>query len=203
MGGWAIGLCLGFTVTVFGLHPLLMRRAGGSSGWMPSLGGSRMERLANLLFLTSCGLDLLGPALVIGGVLHPFGPADVPPVHAAGFILFALALPLAIVAQRNMGRAWRTGVDPANAAPLVTSGVFTVVRNPLYTVMLATSLGTALLVPSVISPPALAGCLLAIEVQARRVEEPFLERRHGESYRRYAAGVGRFLPVLGRLHPPA
>ena len=33
------------------------------------------------------------------------------------------------------------------------------------------------------------------------VEEPCLRRIHGDAYRRYAAGTGRFLPRIGRLRP--
>jgi protein-S-isoprenylcysteine O-methyltransferase Ste14 len=32
----------------------------------------------------------------------------------------------------------------------------------------------------------------------RQVEEPYLVRTHGEAYRSWAAGVGRFLPGIGR-----
>ncbi|MFN2568916.1 MAG: isoprenylcysteine carboxylmethyltransferase family protein [Candidatus Dormibacteria bacterium] len=155
-----------------------------------------------MLFLAGCGLDLLGPVLVLTGRLDPVGGVDIMPMHAAGLVVFALALPVTIIAQRDLGGAWRTGIDPTTAAPLVTTGVFTVVRNPIYTIMVATSLGVALLVPTIVSPLALAGCLIAIEVQTRRVEEPFLEQRHGGSYRSYASRVGRFVPVLGRLQTP-
>jgi protein-S-isoprenylcysteine O-methyltransferase Ste14 len=40
---------------------------------------------------------------------------------------------------------------------------------------------------------------LALELQVRAVEEPYLIRSHGDAYRAYAARVGRFLPGIGRL----
>ena len=38
---------------------------------------------------------------------------------------------------------------------------------------------------------------LAIELQVRAVEEPYLEHTHGVTYRTYGSRVGRFLPGLG------
>jgi len=36
-----------------------------------------------------------------------------------------------------------------------------------------------------------------IELQVRLVEEPYLTAKHGDSYRDYAARVGRFVPGVG------
>ena len=44
---------------------------------------------------------------------------------------------------------------------------------------------------------------VAVQVRTRRVEEPYLLAAHGEDYRRYAAGVGRFVPWTGRIPAPA
>ena len=41
--------------------------------------------------------------------------------------------------------------------------------------------------------------LVGIELQVRRIEEPYLARVHGTAYADYAARTGRFLPRLGRL----
>ena len=40
--------------------------------------------------------------------------------------------------------------------------------------------------------------LVALELQVRGVEEPYLRAVHGSHYRAYEAEVGRFLPALGR-----
>jgi protein-S-isoprenylcysteine O-methyltransferase Ste14 len=39
--------------------------------------------------------------------------------------------------------------------------------------------------------------LIAVELQVRFVEEPYLLRTHGQRYRDYASRVGRFVPGLG------
>jgi protein-S-isoprenylcysteine O-methyltransferase Ste14 len=71
--------------------------------------------------------------------------------------------------------------------------------------MIPTVVGLVLLVPSVIAIAALGALLAGLELQVRVVEEPHLLRVHGDSYRDYAARVGRFVPGIGLLHgdPPA
>ena len=98
-----------------------------------------------------------------------------------------------------MGDSWRIGVDEEERTALVTSGPFAVVRNPIFAAMLPTSLGLALLVPNVVALAGLAALVIALEIQVRLVEEPYLLRAHGDAYSEYAARVGRFVPGLGRL----
>jgi protein-S-isoprenylcysteine O-methyltransferase Ste14 len=74
------------------------------------------------------------------------------------------------------------------------------VRNPIYTGMIAAVLGLALLVPNVVAVASVAVLFVALEVQTRFVEEPYLLRVHGQSYRSWASETGRFLPGMGRLH---
>lgn len=98
-----------------------------------------------------------------------------------------------------MGSSWRDDVDPPERTALVVHGPFAIVRNPIYTAALAWALGLALLVPN---PFALAGPVLlwlGLELQVRRVEEPYTRRIHGPAYQQYAARVGRFLPGIGGL----
>ena len=45
---------------------------------------------------------------------------------------------------------------------------------------------------------ALGAAVFSLEVQVRFVEEPYLRRTHGESYRAYEREVGRFVPLMGR-----
>jgi len=64
--------------------------------------------------------------------------------------------------------------------------------------MLPTALGLTLLVPSWVSLLGLAGLTLALELQVRLVEEPYLLSVHGHAYADYATRVGRFFPGVGR-----
>ena len=114
-------------------------------------------------------------------------------------MLFAAGLAVIVFSQQWMGRSWRIGVDEQERTELVCTGPFALVRNPIYTGMIAAVLGLALLVPNVIAAASVALLLAALEVQTRLVEEPYLLRVHGSSYGSWASRTGRFLPGVGRL----
>lgn len=62
--------------------------------------------------------------------------------------------------------------------------------------MICFALGSALVVPTVIT---VVGALVAtagIWAQVQLVEEPHLRRQHGTSYDAYLQGAGRFLPKV-------
>jgi protein-S-isoprenylcysteine O-methyltransferase Ste14 len=44
---------------------------------------------------------------------------------------------------------------------------------------------------------------VAVELQVRVVEEPYLLAMHGSAYVSYAVRAGRFVPRIGRMRAPA
>jgi protein-S-isoprenylcysteine O-methyltransferase Ste14 len=46
----------------------------------------------------------------------------------------------ALVAQTQMGRSWRAGLDLSNDDALITRGLFGIVRHPFYASSIAASL---------------------------------------------------------------
>ena len=96
-----------------------------------------------------------------------------------------------------MGDSWRIGVDPTETTTLVRKGVFGFVRNPIFTAMLTFGLGIALVTPNVVAVVGFVLLVATIEIQVRVVEEPYLSTKHGDDYRDYLAGVGRFVPGIG------
>ena len=99
-----------------------------------------------------------------------------------------------------MGDSWRVGVDHDERTELVTDGPFPM-PNPVFAGMIPVGVGIALLVPSVVAIIAVALLIAALEIQTRKVEEPYLLATHGDRYADYARRVGRFLPGVGRLAP--
>jgi protein-S-isoprenylcysteine O-methyltransferase Ste14 len=131
-----------------------------------------------------------GPAAV-GVIVLP------PPVAGLGWALVAASLGVLVLAQAQMGAAWRIGIDH-RATPLVTQGLYGVVRNPIYSAMDLVLAGVVLVAPSPWSLAAALGVAVALAVQTR-LEEEHLALLHGPTYHAYAARVGRFVPGLGRL----
>lgn len=150
---------------------------------------------------TISGIGILfaiaAPAAELAG-LEPIPGLDIALLRWPGLALAILGIAGTLGAQAAMGESWRPDIDPDARAPLVTTGPFRLVRNPVLTCTLATALGLALIVPNVLAALMLGAFVIGIHIQVKLVEEPFLERAHGEAYRRYAQRTGRFLPGIGR-----
>lgn len=200
MSALALSLYVVFVGVVFGLRSIVQRRRTGSSGWRGISGrpGSP-EWLGGVLFAVALLLGVAAPLLSLLGVAEPVAALDLTALHVAGLALVAAGTALTLAAQLAMGDGWRIGVDADERTELVTGGPFAVVRNPFFAAMLPAALGFALLVPTVVSLAALLALAVALELQTRVVEEPYLRRVHGDAYAAYAARTGRFLPGVGRL----
>jgi protein-S-isoprenylcysteine O-methyltransferase Ste14 len=171
------------------------------TGLVPNLGRDEPgspQRWSRLLSVLGVALAVAAPFAELLG-LDPIPFLDRPAVRWTGFGLAVAGIGGTLAAQSAMGDSWRGDVDPDVRTPLVTTGPFNLVRNPILTCTLVTALGLALMVPNVFAVLMLAAFVVALQIQVRLVEEPYLERVHGDAYRRYAARTGRFLPGIGRL----
>lgn len=185
---------------LFVLRTILHWRNTGSTGIKGFHGGvGSLQWFAGRAVSLGFMLAVLGPIGALrgwpGGVLLVSSNG----LHQLGALLALLGIVGGLVAQQMMGSSWRVGVDESETTTLVTDGLFAWARNPIFTSMLLSAAGFALLVPNVL---VLLGCALTvagIEAQVRVVEEPYLLKTHGRTYEAYAARVGRFLPGVGRL----
>ena len=199
----ALALYVVYGLLAFGLRSLLQLRATGSAGFH-GVGGKvgSAEWLAGAGFAVAILLGFAAPIAALAG-LEPIGSGESESLFWAGLVIALAGIAATVVAQISMGDSWRIGVDPAERTRLVTVGAFRLVRNPIFAAMIPTALGLALMVPNVLAAAGFAGLLIALELQVRIVEEPYLRVAHGETYGRYASRVGRFVPGVGRLAEPA
>ena len=184
----------------FGLRAAVHYRRTGTTGYVGLSGRPfSVEWSAGVLFATAVVAAGLAPIAQLGGLATPVGPLDVGPAHALGVACALAGIVGTLVAQLAMGASWRIGVDRTARTTLVSAGPFRFVRNPIFTWMTVASAGLALMTPNVLALASFAALVVALEIQVRAVEEPYLLRVHGEAYRRYAAATGRFVPRIGRL----
>ena len=184
----------------FGMRSAIQKIRTGSTGFRGISGSpGSIEWTGGVLFVVAIVLGVLAPVLDLAGVLDPIGALNGDYGHAAGYGLFLGGLLTTLVAQFAMGESWRIGVDETERTELVTDGPFAAVRNPIFAGMIPVSIGLALLVPNFVSLLAVIALVVALEIQTRLIEEPYLLRTHGADYRDYAARVGRFFPRIGRL----
>lgn len=124
---------------------------------------------------------------VIGPIALPFAEARL----IAGWIVLAAAFAWIAVAQTQMGRSWRIGVDPQKTE-LKAAGLFARSRNPIFLGMRAMLVGVFLVTPNALSLAILLLGEALIQLQVR-FEEAHLEATQGETYRAYKARVPRWL----------
>lgn len=193
--GWVLFLLLAFV-----LRTVMQYLSTGKTGFAGFSGrtfsiewwGGALFVVATLGCPLACLLDLYGllPRLPILSQQSGL---------VVGLGAYGVGLAGTLWAQLVMGASWRIGVDPAAKTELVKKGPFALVRNPIFSCMMVLALGLTVLVPNLVSVLSALGLLIGLEIQVRLVEEPYLLRVHGDSYRRYAQVTGRFVPRLGTL----
>ena len=195
LAGYAI-----FVALAFGLRIAVHLRRTGTTGFIGlSRDSGVIDVTVGALFVLALIAGALAPGLQLAGFVRPWMDLDATAVGVAAVILYLVGVTGTLWAQFAMGDAWRIGVRETERTSLIAGGPFRWVRNPIYSSMLLVALGLALAAPNVMSVLALLALLLALELQVRWVEEPYLSRAHGTSYRDYASRTGRFVPGWGRL----
>jgi len=119
-----------------------------------------------------------------------------------GVVLTAAGEALRVWAVHHIGAISRT--RSGRLGPLVESGPFSWIRNPLYVGNILLWFGFALSARLVWMAPLIVA-LLALEYHAIVAwEERLLDSRYGPEYRAYASRVPRWVPALsGHDAPPA
>lgn len=196
----ALALCLLWFLSLFVFRTLVQWRRTGSTGLKGFHG-----RPGSLPWLAGVAASLglvLAPLAPLAALLGWPGGAllfRAPVLHLVGAGLVLAGVAGALLAQLSMGDSWRVGVDDSEQTRLVTDGLFAWVRNPIFSFIGLSLAGLLLLVPSPLALLAAFFTALGIELQVRVVEEPYLQRTHGEEYARYVSRVGRFIPSRSRI----
>ena len=186
-------------LTLFVRVAIQLRRTGSTGLIGLRKGAGLLEWLSGLLFIGGMAMAIVSLQLVLQDSLDPIDALDVDGLHVIGIALAAAGGLAVFAAQLGMGASWRIGVSEDQGTDLVTTGWFTLVRNPIYAAMIVGWTGFALIVPTWLAFAAVVVIAIGLELQVRFVEEPYLMRTHGDEYRRYASRVGRFVPSVGRL----
>ena len=116
---------------------------------------------------------------------------------AAGVVLTMAGEWLRLAAVIHIGVISRTRSE--RLGPLVTTGPFGFVRNPLYIGNALIWVGFALTSRLVWAAPLVGVLLIAEYHEIVRWEERLLESRFGDAYRDYAASVPRWIPRAAQL----
>jgi len=107
-----------------------------------------------------------------------------------GLLLFSLVL--VWLAQSQMANSWRIGIDEKNKTELVTNGLFSISRNPIFLGVMIANVGLLLIIPNAFTLLIVSLSMVSINTQIR-LEEAFLRTTHGKAYEQYLNEVRRWI----------
>lgn len=116
------------------------------------------------------------------------------PVKLIGVALVSLGLAIFAMAYVSFGDSWRVGFDVKSPGALVTSGIFSISRNPIYLSLDLWFIGIFLINGTLIFLIFAALAVVAMHWQIQQ-EEAFLSNIYGQPYRDYRARIGRYVTV--------
>ena len=201
MNAAALSLYVVFAIVAFGWRTWVQWRRTGDSGLRLHAKPGTIQWWSKLAFIAALAAGVAAPIAGLAG-LDPIGVFDTPIIRVVGLIAAVAGIATTVAAQWQMGTSWRIGVDTSERTELVSHGVFASIRNPIFTAMTITAFGLSAMVGNVVALIGFVALLVALQVQVRFVEEPYMRAAHGEGYDSYAGRAGRFVPGLGRLRTP-
>ena len=117
---------------------------------------------------------------------------DIYTVKIIGLVLLISSLIWTIVAQSQMKNSWRIGIDTETRTDLITNGLFSISRNPIFFGMIISMIGLFLVTPNACTILFLIAGYMLIQIQIR-LEEDFLIKQHEEKYLLYKKNVRRLI----------
>ncbi len=166
-----------------GINPVVLAAADDAAGFV----GRMFKLVLGMLAVYLAALSL-GWASQLGPFAVPYREART----AVGLVLVAASLVWVVMAQWQMGRSWRVGIDDTHPGQFVAGGLFRISRNPIFLGMMALLLGLFVVMPDALTMLVLVLGFTLISVQIR-LEEAHLARRYGSAYEEYRAKVRRWL----------
>ncbi len=110
----------------------------------------------------------------------------------AGLAILTGSLIWIFISQGAMNKSFRIGIDENTKTDLVTNGIFSISRNPIYVGLISGFVGLFLVTPNAATLIFLLLIVLLIQVQVR-LEEEYLTKMHGDDFLDYKKKVRRFL----------
>jgi protein-S-isoprenylcysteine O-methyltransferase Ste14 len=170
----------------------------GTNPFVLGAGKSGLEKIVELSFfggLFVWTIEIISHSLRLKFHIFPsilYDPFfDIVMLKIIGSILIAGGLLVFVLSLVSFGSSWRVGIDTQNAGDLVTTGVFSLTRNPIFVFLDMYFLGSWLIYPNLFF--GIFTILTAVGIHWQILqEEKFLEQRYGKAYSDYKESVGRY-----------
>jgi protein-S-isoprenylcysteine O-methyltransferase Ste14 len=167
-----------------GINPITFDKKDTAHNYI----GSVMKILIALLFLN---VFLYSIGFKYYKFLVPINYLENQNLKIIGIVLIHLSLFWLCIAQYQMRNSWRIGIDQKNDTQLITTGIFSISRNPIFFGMIVSLLGLFLITPNALTFFLVLTSYFIIQIQIR-LEEEFLEKKHQADYLNYKLKTKRF-----------
>lgn len=181
----------------FGIVWFILRlRPERRSRQIPVRYSARDKREYVLLGASLSGLGIV-PCVYLAIHFPRFADYPVFPVMSyLGIAVWLACLWLFHRTHHDLGHNWSVSLDLRERHTLVTTGVYALVRHPMYTGFWLMALAQALLLPNWVAGPAgLVGFGILFFGRVRREEEMMIDA-FGDEYRAYMRRTSRVIPWL-------
>ncbi|KTD41763.1 methyltransferase family protein [Legionella parisiensis] len=116
-------------------------------------------------------------------------------LQTVGFLLLVIGFLIFIIAVKQLGTAFTPVVTPIKNAQLITSGIYRVVRHPIYTGLVTLAIGWSIFWGSPFSFLASLGLIIFFHFKTKK-EEMLLSEKYPE-YAKYKAKVkNKIIPFI-------
>ena len=193
MNAW----CAKVAVLVSLLAYIFIRWPHGSRMGTVRVVEDRKGRLEiGLLILATIGTTLI-PVLWMTTGFFAFADYHLYPVpYALGLAFMVLGLWLFHRSHTDLGTNWSVTLQMRENHRLITSGVYSVIRHPMYSSMFLLGIAQVLFLPNYIAGPAYLLSFGMLYIFRVRVEERMMLDRFGTEYELYMRRSGRLIPPL-------
>ncbi len=149
-----------------------------------------------LLILALIGTTLV-PIVWMTTKLFHFADYDLHPApYILGIVLMVIGQWLFYRAHADLGTNWSVTLQTRERHALISSGVYSMVRHPMYTSMFLLGIAQVLFLPNWIAGPAYLISFGILYIFRVRVEERMMLDRFGTEYEQYMQRTGRLVPRL-------
>jgi protein-S-isoprenylcysteine O-methyltransferase Ste14 len=197
-GGFQLLALMAFLILIVGrtMHLLIHRKVNPITLGLAGKGKTGLMEI--LLF---AGVNLWAVAVVFCALSLERPPfawpcrvrlVDAPPAKWLGVAMVLCAFVLLVLALRALGNSWRLGIDENHPGRLVTTGIYSYSRNPIYLFFDLYFLGTFFVNGGLFF--LVMAVLVALNLHYQILqEERFLADTHGAAYEAYCARTARYI----------
>ncbi len=181
-------------IAIFYSVKLVMNRTGkpitflgkvGTAHWL----GHITFRIFRLAIWWVCLARIFYPQ--VDSYIGTFEPLMSSVINLIGLVLIVAGFGLIFTCHKVLKQHWRLGIDESGPEKLVTTGIYSKSRNPIFLGVLIGQFGFFLALPSIFSLVCLALGVLSVISQVK-LEEEHLQNSLKDRYQSYCKTVPRY-----------